>query len=498
LPVAVFALGFGEGEEHSDALPHPAGKDEPESGEAPALSFGSHAAVAAFPAAPAELAAIRTADPDSAGRDLAEKGAKAAAPPRRQATADSARAPAPTPEIPFTVFSGTAETATASSPGLMTESGQSIKAGPAEPPSTADRSAAPAGAPSLGKPAPSSESRAPMAVAELPVPAEPRQDAAPAVQGGFGRTGNDAVTMPQQPAPISGAAAPPTDRLSQRDVVRALSKVAFEQNEIVPPVAPSGAPAAQLAPAATAGQRGSPAPVPVGGLPVPGRQIVSEPKTLAEAAPQYGPDSAPHKPAAARQARGFGLSEEVAPGDGRRSAGTMTRSDERAVTTKPSLPADGVPGHVVPGHAETALRAEGPVTAFADAPAPPPLARQLAEAFAGFPDRSVEITLSPEELGRVRMVVTSHDGALVLSLAAERPETLDLLRRNIDQLAADLRDLGFGSFRFNFTGEGSGGHGARPAPHAEAPLDGPAPVPPAPAARPAGRASAGAGLDIRL
>lgn len=143
-------------------------------------------------------------------------------------------------------------------------------------------------------------------------------------------------------------------------------------------------------------------------------------------------------------------------------------------------------------------RAEGPPPTRADIPAPSPLARQLAEAIAAFPDRAVEITLSPEELGRVRMVVTSHDGALVLSLAAERPETLDLMRRNIDQLAADLRDLGFDSFRFNFTGEGSGGHNARPVPHAEAPMDGPAPASSAPAARPVSRVPAGAGLDIRL
>jgi hypothetical protein len=495
LPVAVFALGFGEGEGQSGALRHPTGKDESESGERPAQFFGSSVPLPAFPSAPAELAVIRTAVPDSADSDPAEKGAKATEPPQRQAAADSARAPAPTSAIPFTVFSGTAETATASSPGLMTESSRSIKAGPAELPSTTDRAEASAGAPSTGKPAPSSESRAPMAVAELPVPPEPRQDAAPAVQGGFGRTANDTVTMPQQPAPITGAATPPTDRLSQRDATLTLPKVASEHSETVPPEAPGAAPAA---PATTAGLGGNPAPVPSGDPPLPGGQIVDVPQALAEAAPQHGPDSAPRQPAAARPDRGFGLNEKVAPDDGLQAAGTATKPDERARTMNPSLPAGDAPGLLLPGHAETTLRAEGPTTARADIPAPPPVARQIAEAFAAFPDRAVEITLSPEELGRVRMVVTSHDGALVLSLAAERAETLDLMRRNIDQLAADLRDLGFDSFRFNFTGERSGGHDARPAPGAEAPLEGPEPVPPAPTAHPAGRASAGAGLDIRL
>jgi hypothetical protein len=495
LPVVAFSLGCGEGVERSGALRHPAGEDEPEGRDWPSPFVGSSVPLPAFPSAPAELAVIRTAFPDSADRDPAEKGAKATEPPQRKAAAVSARAPAPTPAIPFTVFSGTPETATASSSGLMTESSHSLKAGPAEPPSTADGAAAPAGAPSTGKPAPSSQSSAPMAVAELPVPPEPRQDAAPALRGGFVRTGSDAVTMQQLPAPIFGTATPPTDRLSQRDATLTLPKVASEQSETVPPEAPGAAPAA---PATPAGPRGNPAPVPSGGLPLPGGQIVGVPQALAEAAPQHGPDSAPLEPAAARPDRGFGLSEKVAPDDGLQAAGTATRPEERAETTKPSLPAGDVPGHLFPGHADTTLRAEGPTTARADIPAPPPVARQIAEAFAAFPDRAVEITLSPEELGRVRMVVTSHDGALVLSLAAERAETLDLMRRNIDQLAADLHDLGFDSFRFNFAGEGSGGHDARPAPGAEALPDGPVPVPPAPTAHPAGRASAGAGLDIRL
>ena len=81
---------------------------------------------------------------------------------------------------------------------------------------------------------------------------------------------------------------------------------------------------------------------------------------------------------------------------------------------------------------------------------PPGLGQRLAEAAAQLPDRTVEVTLSPEELGRVRMSLSTQDGALTMSVQADRPETLDLLRRNIDQLVRDFRDLGFNDLSFSF------------------------------------------------
>ncbi len=84
------------------------------------------------------------------------------------------------------------------------------------------------------------------------------------------------------------------------------------------------------------------------------------------------------------------------------------------------------------------------------------LGQRLAETVAQFPDRPVEVTLSPEELGRVRMSLTTHDGALTMNVVADRPETLDLLRRNIDQLAQDFRDLGFRDLSFSFGDRSAG------------------------------------------
>ncbi|MFZ5749564.1 MAG: flagellar hook-length control protein FliK [Pseudomonadota bacterium] len=110
----------------------------------------------------------------------------------------------------------------------------------------------------------------------------------------------------------------------------------------------------------------------------------------------------------------------------------------------------------------------------------------------------IEVTLAPPELGRVHMALRDQDGALSLSLSADRPETLDLMRRHADLLEKDLRMLGYGSIAFHFGQGGSGSRAAAPPPlPADTDRPGatdPAPIPPAPG--PA--LGAGASLDIRL
>lgn len=103
---------------------------------------------------------------------------------------------------------------------------------------------------------------------------------------------------------------------------------------------------------------------------------------------------------------------------------------------------------------------------------------QVAQAVRQASGGPVEITLNPEELGRVRMHLATGDQGVTLIVTAERPETLDLMRRNIDQLAAEYREMGFGTMQFSFGQEGAGGQHSDPgqgktmsSPHlAEAPV----------------------------
>lgn len=66
------------------------------------------------------------------------------------------------------------------------------------------------------------------------------------------------------------------------------------------------------------------------------------------------------------------------------------------------------------------------------------------------PDKQVEISLNPEELGRVRMALSRTENGMTVAIMADRPETLDLMRRHIDQLTAELHRLGYTDIGFSF------------------------------------------------
>ncbi len=84
------------------------------------------------------------------------------------------------------------------------------------------------------------------------------------------------------------------------------------------------------------------------------------------------------------------------------------------------------------------------------AEAPTMIARQMAEAFQNLSDRPVEISLNPRELGRVRMNIVTVDAGITVNVVAERPETLDLMRRNIEQLVREFEAMGYNDINFAF------------------------------------------------
>lgn len=131
---------------------------------------------------------------------------------------------------------------------------------------------------------------------------------------------------------------------------------------------------------------------------------------------------------------------------------------------------------------------------------PKPLAPTLAKIARDTNTGAVELSLAPAELGRLHMTFV-HDGDQVrVTLTAERPETLDLLRRNADQLAQEFRQAGFAGSTLNFGQWGSGHSGPHQPPQdpnttpsAAAPTLGNLPqnIAPAPVL-------SGSGLDLRL
>ncbi|WP_417806550.1 flagellar hook-length control protein FliK [Thioclava sp.] len=115
-------------------------------------------------------------------------------------------------------------------------------------------------------------------------------------------------------------------------------------------------------------------------------------------------------------------------------------------------PIDDVPSDTaVAAHATAAARGEAIGNISLTAPTmAQSVSRQIAATVVQMGDQPVEIALSPEELGKVRLVLHASEHGMVVTVQAERPETLDLMRRNIGMLAADMRDLGYSELSFNF------------------------------------------------
>lgn len=88
--------------------------------------------------------------------------------------------------------------------------------------------------------------------------------------------------------------------------------------------------------------------------------------------------------------------------------------------------------------------------------------RQIAEAIVNIRDDKIEIALAPEELGRVRMIVTGTEKAAHVTVWVERPEVMDLMRRNTAMLAEYFGEAGMEGASFEFR-EGGGDSDSPPA-----------------------------------
>ena len=80
----------------------------------------------------------------------------------------------------------------------------------------------------------------------------------------------------------------------------------------------------------------------------------------------------------------------------------------------------------------------------------PQVAQKIATATIQSKAGTTEIALNPEELGKVRLALTTNEKGISVSIIAERPETAELMRRNVESLAREFRDLGYDSVSFSF------------------------------------------------
>ena len=119
--------------------------------------------------------------------------------------------------------------------------------------------------------------------------------------------------------------------------------------------------------------------------------------------------------------------------------------------------------------------------------------RQVSGAVQGQAEGRVEIALNPEELGRVHLTLQHGDHGLTVHIGAERPETMDLIRRHVAELAGEFRGMGHTDVAFSFSDRAP----QRPTAQTWSKDTAAAPPPPPSALPPLSR-SAASGLDIRI
>lgn len=325
-----------------------------------------------------------------------------------------------------------------------------------------------------------------------------------------GEGGDDGLFL-RALGPAAGVEAPVAEEEEPSgDAVCAAGEAAGLPVAAIPPP-PSTAPAegAEVTEAVSHGPTGAVAPSGTGGLPaapLPGPATAAPPPPAAPVATADQP--APSGPApvagASESALRFRLADAGGPqpDDGRGlSAPADASGPEGPAAHGPDLSfGDGVTADLPPSSAPA-----DPPRARPAAAAPPHhqaaahLADLIRDHGADVTSASgrTEIVLSPEELGRIRFDLRSSPDGLSVTLSADRPETLDLLRRHATELRAELSAAGYDLATLDFgTAGGNRGNSATPAPATGIPDD-PAIEPPALPALPH-RGSMSGGLDLRL
>ena len=120
-------------------------------------------------------------------------------------------------------------------------------------------------------------------------------------------------------------------------------------------------------------------------------------------------------------------------------------TERQAFANSIPIPSHANPNTLPPTLTTTALQSPVPM---------PALIQHIRQhAALGKPTAS-ELSLAPEELGKLRILMTPDGDKLRIVIQAERPETLELIRRNSESFTADLRQSGFAGTSFSFGGWG--------------------------------------------
>ncbi|MDO9639085.1 MAG: flagellar hook-length control protein FliK [Pseudotabrizicola sp.] len=278
-----------------------------------------------------------------------------------------------------------------------------------------------------------------------------------------------AAAQQAEGATTTGSAAPRFAAVAEVQTAPVRPPVADAPDTAVPAPLLSGSQAAGLAmqPGAGGAIQAAPAGPSGGGADLP---------LTAAAAPPVSEKTSRKPGSAAAQGTGAAVAANAAAEAGKRVEATASAYDasrappdaRHAKPTDASTPAPSLSNPVpmvtefwpdlaaASGIGRDGVAGAGPATGGGGAasPATPPPASQLSQTIVQIiqrgADTPVEVTLRPEELGKVRFDMLTTGDRLHITLFIERPEAMDLIRRHGEQLLNDLRQSGFSNPSLSF------------------------------------------------
>lgn len=266
----------------------------------------------------------------------------------------------------------------------------------------------------------------------------------------------DAVRLPnQQPSPTPAISMAEPKRLDSATSHTNHPDLASKENTQLPQtaVAPSQATAqitkesvVQSPSAATVPQ---PASAQSTAVSAEQNRLAVSPQTLHEPFTEP-PLSRPHEPARASK-----MATEVAPPTATAQVISPTALNPATETSLPALMEVELPSAQMTNPAlskPVSPQAAAPSTASSPQVAEQ-VSAQISAALKSEGGQSIEIRLDPEELGRVRIVLSGKDGSMNVAIFSEKPEVLDLMRRHSDRLETDFADIGYEGAEFTFQQE---------------------------------------------
>ena len=62
----------------------------------------------------------------------------------------------------------------------------------------------------------------------------------------------------------------------------------------------------------------------------------------------------------------------------------------------------------------------------------------------------IEVSLAPAELGRLKLRLSPSENGIIINILAERADTIDLVRRNVQDLEKAFTEMGYNEMSFSF------------------------------------------------